>query len=105
MLPARLPNLIINGSQVNPQLPSIRSVVYSGKQGHILCCLRTGTRSQGIAVGMATNIPPHNVGEVVSALEALIKNPDISTSELLTCIPAPDFPTGAPLVMLRVRGY
>lgn len=43
---------------------------------------------------MATNIPPHNVSEVVSGLEALIKNPDISIAELMTHIPGPDFPTG-----------
>ena len=50
--------------------------------------------SAGIAVGMATNIPPHNLGEVVDALVALIDNPDISISELMTFLPGPDFPTG-----------
>lgn len=50
--------------------------------------------SAGIAVGMATNIPPHNLGEVVDALVALIDNPDISISELMTFVPGPDFPTG-----------
>jgi DNA gyrase subunit A len=50
--------------------------------------------SAGIAVGMATNIPPHNLGEVVDALVALIDNPDISVSELMTFLPGPDFPTG-----------
>ena len=49
----------------------------------------------GIAVGMATNIPPHNLGEVVDATLALIENPDISTERLMEIIPAPDFPTGA----------
>ncbi len=49
----------------------------------------------GIAVGMATNIPPHNLGEVVDATLALIQNPDISIEELLEIIPGPDFPTGA----------
>nr|WP_319251669.1 DNA gyrase subunit A [uncultured Celeribacter sp.] len=48
----------------------------------------------GIAVGMATNIPPHNLGEVVDATLALIENPDISTERLMEIIPAPDFPTG-----------
>nr|WP_304504815.1 DNA gyrase subunit A [Defluviimonas sediminis] len=48
----------------------------------------------GIAVGMATNIPPHNLGEVVDATLALIANPDISTEALMEIVPAPDFPTG-----------
>ena len=48
----------------------------------------------GIAVGMATNIPPHNLGEVVDATLALIKNPDMSIEELIEYVPAPDFPTG-----------
>ena len=49
----------------------------------------------GIAVGMATNIPPHNLGEVVDATVAQIDNPDITLDELLTHIKGPDFPTGA----------
>ncbi len=48
----------------------------------------------GIAVGMATNIPPHNLGEVVDATLALIENPDISMEQLMEIVPAPDFPTG-----------
>ncbi|PTR18956.1 DNA gyrase subunit A [Cereibacter azotoformans] len=48
----------------------------------------------GIAVGMATNIPPHNLGEVVDATLAMIENPDISTERLMEIIPGPDFPTG-----------
>jgi DNA gyrase subunit A len=48
----------------------------------------------GIAVGMATNIPPHNLREVVDATIALIKNPDITTDELIEIVPGPDFPTG-----------
>ena len=48
----------------------------------------------GIAVGMATNIPPHNLGEVVDATLALIENPDLSTEALIEIVPAPDFPTG-----------
>ncbi|NVK02014.1 MAG: DNA gyrase subunit A, partial [Oceanospirillaceae bacterium] len=48
----------------------------------------------GIAVGMATNIPPHNLGEVVRGCMALIDNPDISIDELMEFIPGPDFPTG-----------
>ena len=62
VLPAKIPNLLINGSS-------------------------------GIAVGMATNIPPHNVSEVIDATVALIDNPDISCEELMTYLPGPDFPT------------
>jgi DNA gyrase subunit A len=49
----------------------------------------------GIAVGMATNIPPHNLGEVIDACQALIVNPDLTSEELMQFVPAPDFPTGA----------
>jgi len=49
----------------------------------------------GIAVGMATNIPPHNLGEVIDATLALIENPDLETADLMQFIPGPDFPTGA----------
>lgn len=63
VLPAKIPNLLINGSD-------------------------------GIAVGMATNIPPHNLKEVLNGLQALIDNPDIDIDELIKYIPAPDFPTG-----------
>ncbi len=52
----------------------------------------------GIAVGMATNIPPHNLGEVVDACCAFVANPDITTDELIEIIPAPDFPTGAQIL-------
>ena len=62
ILPARIPNLLINGSS-------------------------------GIAVGMATNIPPHNLNEVVDACHHLLKNPQASVDELIEIIPAPDFPT------------
>ena len=62
VFPARIPNLLINGSS-------------------------------GIAVGMATNIPPHNLNEVVAACLALLQNPDLSIDELIEYIPAPDFPT------------
>ena len=48
----------------------------------------------GIAVGMATNIPPHNLGEVIDATQALIENPDLTSEELMQYVPAPDFPTG-----------
>ena len=51
--------------------------------------------SDGIAVGMATNIPPHNLGEVIDGVVAMIENPDIDVDELMQYIPAPDFPTGA----------
>ncbi|XAR63570.1 DNA topoisomerase (ATP-hydrolyzing) [Bertholletia excelsa] len=63
LLPARIPNLLLNGSS-------------------------------GIAVGMATNIPPHNLGELVDALSALIHNPEATLQELLEYLPGPDFPTG-----------
>ncbi len=63
VLPARFPNLLVNGSS-------------------------------GIAVGMATNIPPHNLGEAVDAVVAMIGNPDISVGELMRFLPGPDFPTG-----------
>ncbi|OGA96598.1 MAG: DNA gyrase subunit A [Burkholderiales bacterium RIFCSPHIGHO2_12_FULL_61_11] len=63
VMPARLPNLLINGSS-------------------------------GIAVGMATNIPPHNLNEAVDACMHLLKNPEASIDELMEIIPAPDFPTG-----------
>ncbi len=67
VLPARFPNLLVNGSD-------------------------------GIAVGMATNIPPHNLAEVISGVIAQIDNPDITIVELMNYIPAPDFPTGAILM-------
>src|SRR5690625_493256 len=51
--------------------------------------------SSGIAVGMATNIPPHNLGEVISACLALLDDPEISVDELMEHLPGPDFPTGA----------
>ncbi len=64
VLPAKLPNLLINGSS-------------------------------GIAVGMATNIPPHNITEVINGAMALIDNPEIAPTELLRYVTGPDFPTGA----------
>ena len=67
VLPVRLPNLLVNGSD-------------------------------GIAVGMATSIPPHNLGEVIDAAKAYLKNPEISTEELLELMPGPDFPTGGIVV-------
>ncbi|MBN7785667.1 DNA gyrase subunit A [Ponticoccus gilvus] len=63
VLPARYPNVLVNGSE-------------------------------GIAVGMATRIPPHNLGEVIDATLALMENPDLSSEALIEYIPAPDFPTG-----------
>ena len=51
--------------------------------------------SSGIAVGMATNIPPHNLVETINALIAVMENPDVTVKELMTHIPGPDFPTGA----------
>lgn len=63
VLPARFPNLLVNGSQ-------------------------------GIAVGMATNIPPHNLGETIDATCMMLDNPEVTTEELMTALPGPDFPTG-----------
>ncbi len=54
--------------------------------------------SDGIAVGMATNIPPHNLNEVIDAVVAMIDNPNITIEELMDIIPAPDFPTGAEIL-------
>ncbi len=54
--------------------------------------------SDGIAVGMATNIPPHNLGEVIDGVVAMIEKPDIDVEELMQYIPAPDFPTGALII-------
>jgi DNA gyrase subunit A len=53
----------------------------------------------GIAVGMATSIPPHNLGEVVDGLVALVQNPDLSEEEILKLIPGPDFPTGGEVLL------
>ena len=63
VLPARFPNLLVNGSN-------------------------------GIAVGMATNIPPHNLGETIDATCLMLDNPDVTTDELMKVLPGPDFPTG-----------
>ena len=54
----------------------------------------------GIAVGMATNIPPHNLGEVVAALQQLLRNPRIGLDDLMRHVPGPDFPTGGKIVGL-----
>lgn len=59
--------------------------------------------ASGIAVGMATSIPPHNVGEICSALRYLIKHPQATTDKLVEFIPGPDFPTGGVLVEPRER--
>ena len=67
VLPARFPNLLVNGSS-------------------------------GIAVGMATNIPPHNLGEAIDATCMLIDNPEATVEELMTVMPGPDFPTGAVII-------
>lgn len=71
VLPARIPNLLINGSS-------------------------------GIAVGMATNIPPHNLSEIVDALIKLLENPQISIEELLESVKGPDFPTGG--IIYGIKG-
>ena len=57
--------------------------------------------ADGIAVGMATNIPPHNLGEVIDGAIAVLNNPDVTVEELMKIIPAPDFPTGG-IIMGRV---
>ncbi|CAN5777611.1 DNA gyrase subunit A [soil metagenome] len=67
VFPARLPNLLINGSS-------------------------------GIAVGMATNIPPHNLGEICDAITLLIENPDATVEDLAQLVPGPDFPTGGTIL-------
>ncbi len=67
VLPARFPNLLVNGSD-------------------------------GIAVGMATSIPPHNMNEVINAVVAMIENPNITIDELISYVPAPDFPTGGEIL-------
>ncbi|HFR3701752.1 TPA: DNA gyrase subunit A [Streptococcus suis] len=67
VLPARFPNLLVNGTT-------------------------------GIAVGMATNIPPHNLGETIEAVKLVMDNPEVTTREIMEVLPGPDFPTGA-LVM------
>jgi DNA gyrase subunit A len=72
ILPARLPNLLVNGSS-------------------------------GIAVGMATNIPPHHLGEIVDATVALIDDPDLTSDDLCTYVQGPDFPTGATIYRYESR--
>lgn len=72
VLPARFPNLLVNGGQ-------------------------------GIAVGLATNVPPHNLGEVINGVIACIENKDLTNEELLSIIPGPDFPTGG--IMLGRSGW
>ncbi|MBQ6586524.1 MAG: DNA gyrase subunit A [Coriobacteriales bacterium] len=67
VLPARFPNLLVNGSN-------------------------------GIAVGMATNIPPHNLGEAIDATCMLIDNPEATVDDLMTVMPGPDFPTGGTII-------
>ncbi|HUF13359.1 MAG TPA: DNA gyrase subunit A [Longimicrobiales bacterium] len=63
VLPARLPNLLVNGSS-------------------------------GIAVGMSTNVPPHNLSEIAKAVKLLVRNPDVTVKQLMKVVPGPDFPTG-----------
>lgn len=61
--------------------------------------------AEGIAVGMSTSIPPHNLGEVVDAVRAYIDDPDISTEQLMEYMPGPDFPTGGSLPIKRASGH
>jgi DNA gyrase/topoisomerase IV subunit A len=72
-----------------PLLLQNEPVVLPAKVPHLLV-----NGSAGIAVGIATKIPPHNLREVVAGLRALVEQPGISTRELMQHIPAPDFPTG-----------
>ena len=72
MLPARFPNLLVNGST-------------------------------GIAVGMATNIPPHNLGEIIDALIALADDRDIDHVQLMKHIKGPDFPTGGQMLNSKIE--
>ena len=72
VLPAKLPNLLVNGSS-------------------------------GIAVGMATNIPPHHLGEVADAIVALIDNPELTSDDLCQIVKGPDFPTGASIFRFETR--
>jgi len=71
-------------------------VVLPGKFPNLLC-----NGSSGIAVGMATNLPPHNLGEVAAALKALIDDPEIAVRDLLQHIQGPDFPTGGTILGRR----
>lgn len=75
--------------QTNYDDKLVEPVVLPSRFPNLLC-----NGSNGIAVGMATNIPPHNLGEVVDAIQLMIENPDVSLEELMTCIKGPDFPTG-----------
>lgn len=72
-------------------------IVFPSRFPNLLC-----NGSSGIAVGMATNIPPHNLGELISALELLIDKPSASIEEIMEKMPAPDFPTGG--VICGYRG-
>ena len=72
---------------------------YDGRSRSRRCCRRKFPNllvngAGGIAVGMATNIPPHNLGEVIDACIAYLDNPEISIDELCEIVPGPDFPTG-----------
>ncbi|MCH5195533.1 MAG: DNA gyrase subunit A [Oscillospiraceae bacterium] len=75
--------------QTNYDDKLVEPVVLPSRFPNLLC-----NGSNGIAVGMATNIPPHNLGEVVDAIQLMIENPEVSIEELMSCIKGPDFPTG-----------
>jgi len=77
----------------------LEPVVLPGRFPNLLC-----NGSDGIAVGMATSLPPHNVSEVVAGLRAVLNDPDVSLKELIELIPGPDFPTGG-IVMGRSGIY
>jgi len=71
---------------------------YDSRDRERRCCRpnsrTSGQRRRRIAVGMATNIPPHNLGEVIDACVALIDNPALTIDDLINIVPGPDFPTG-----------
>src|SRR5439155_75002 len=82
---------------VSRALPDVRDglkpVVLPGRFPNLLA-----NGSQGIAVGMATNIPPHNLGEVIDGVVAMIEDPDITVRELMKKIKGPDFPTAGLII-------
>src|SRR5216683_2970958 len=81
------------GAVLKKYHPHGDSAVYDSQVPNLLI-----NGSDGIAVGMATNIPPHNLGEVCDALLKLIENPDLTLEQILDIIPGPDFPTGGQLL-------
>ncbi len=94
---SKISNLFIEDLEKNT-VPFVDNYDNSEKEPLFLPCKYPNllvNGSYGIAVGLATNIPPHNLGEIIDGLIALIKNPDISINELMDYIKGPDFPTSA----------